>query len=315
MESGAAAVRPRLQSFRSYHRRMNLQDWVDGGSREQVFGFTMFVREDGQPPRHGDQGRHLTFLHGYPTCSWDWSKIWPTVLAEGHRALAFDFIGFGHSEKPRMRYSYDLQLRCLEMLWKAHGVTRTVIVAHDYGSTAAQELLARNAEGRLPVKLEGAVLLNGGLFPALHRARPVQRALRIPLLGDLIARLIDQSRFERAFAEVFAVPPTKAELEQFWASIARDHGNLLSARLLHYMGERKVHEKRWIDALERAEVPLTFIWGQRDPVSGAHVMDELRRREAITGELVALDDAGHYPQWEQPEAVAAALTDFLRRLG
>lgn len=287
---------------------MDLHEWIDGGVTEKVFGYDMFVREEGEGPRH------LTFLHGYPTCSWDWAKIWPAVLDEGHRALAFDFIGFGHSEKPRIRYSYDLQLRCLELLWKAHGVRETVLVAHDYGSSAAQELLARHREGRLGVTLQGAALLNGGLFPGLHRARPIQRALRIPFLGDVLACLIDDRRFERAFTEVFAVEPTPFELAQFWEAISHDGGNYLAARLLHYMGERKIHDARWGEALEETAVPLAFIWGQRDPVSGAHVMAELRRRDAITARLVALDDAGHYPQWERPEAVANALRSFLRDL-
>ena len=59
---------------------------------------------------------------------------------------------------------------------------------------------------------------------------------------------------------------------------------------------------------------MLLIWGANDefaPIAGAHRFE----RELPSTELVAIEDAGHFVWDEQPERCAAALTDFLGRLG
>jgi pimeloyl-ACP methyl ester carboxylesterase len=59
---------------------------------------------------------------------------------------------------------------------------------------------------------------------------------------------------------------------------------------------------------------MLFVWGPADPVSGAHVLPRVRER-LPNARIVVLDEdpaTGHYPQVENPVAVAAALTTFLR---
>ena len=72
------------------------------------------------------------------------------------------------------------------------------------------------------------------------------------------------------------------------------------------MAERREFEDRWVGALEGTDVPLAFVWGMLDPISGAHIAERIRER--LSGApLVALDDVAHWPQLEAPERVAAAL--------
>ena len=59
------------------------------------------------------------------------------------------------------------------------------VLAHDYGDTVTQELLARYDERQLTggagPELASVCLLNGGLFPEVHRALLAQRLLLSPL--------------------------------------------------------------------------------------------------------------------------------------
>ena len=59
-------------------------------------------------------------------------------------------------------------------------------------------------------------------------------------------------------------------------------------------------------ALEQTDVPLRFIWGMLDPVSGAHMAERIRQR-LPAAPFVALDDVGHWPMLEAPGRVAAAI--------
>ena len=52
-------------------------------------------------------GRPLLLIHGFPTCSYDWSRIWPGLVESGFNPIALDMLGFGLSDKPA-QHRYDL---------------------------------------------------------------------------------------------------------------------------------------------------------------------------------------------------------------
>lgn len=258
------------------------------------------------------EGPWLTLLHGFPSSSWDWAAVAPRLGAE-RRLLAFDFVGFGDSSKPTRRaFSLMDQADLTEELWRRHGVRDTALLAHDYGSSVALELLARQSEGRLGARVHAAVLLNAGLYLDLYRPRPIQRLLRLPLVGALVARLIGLRGFRRSFSAVFAPAhrPGDAELAQHWEAVARRGGQRQAHRLIRYIDERRRHRARWERALEQGDVPLAFVWGLLDPVSGAPIAERLRQRRP-SAPFTALDDVGHYPQLEAPERTADAILRFL----
>lgn len=266
---------------------MSLETWWSEG--RHVDG--LFVHEAGDGPL-------VTLLHGYPGSSYDFHRV-VDDLPE-HRTLAPDLLGFGRSAKPRdHRYSIHEQADLVEHLWQETGMTTTVLVAHDYSTSVAQELLARRAAG-----ITGVVLLNGAVYPHLHRPTVVQELLLGPD-GPALAAAIDEDAFRNGLRETFATT-TDRELRDLWRAMSRDDGHLLAADLLHYVADRADHGERWVTAMESTPLPLTFVWGLLDPVSGAHVLAEVRRR--LPGaDVRALPAVGHWPPLEAPTEVARAV--------
>ena len=252
-------------------------------------------------------GPAMTMLHGFPSSSHDWAKVMPS-LAAAHDVLAPDFLGFGASEKPgEHRYSLLEQADLIEAVWASVGVEETVLVAHDYGVSVAQELLARAAEGRLGVRLRALHLLNGGLYPELHRPQPVQTALLDPEQGPRISELVTEELFIAGLRPTFAEGyHASADSEDIWEATNRDGGERIGHLLIRYISDRQEHGSRWTGALERTGVPLRFVWGMLDPVSGAHMAERIRER-LPDAPFVALEDVAHWPPLEAPERVAAAL--------
>ncbi len=157
-----------------------LERWINAGSISTLLGHRIFTRTALAPNKEP-----LLLIHGYPTASYDWHKVWPG-LAERYSLVTLDMLGFGMSAKPpNARYPIGLQADLCEALLQQHGIVQPHVLAHDYGDTVAQELLAREREGRL--RLASVCFLNGGLFPETHRARPIQKLLANPLLGPLLA--------------------------------------------------------------------------------------------------------------------------------
>src|SRR4030095_13886630 len=93
-------------------------------------------------------GPWCTVLHGFPTSSFDWHRVWDAVCA-GRHVLTFDFLGFGDfHQPPDHHYSIHEQADLPEEIWRRHRVETTALVVHDYAVSVAQELLARLGEGR-----------------------------------------------------------------------------------------------------------------------------------------------------------------------
>jgi pimeloyl-ACP methyl ester carboxylesterase len=160
-----------------------IQEWWSSGEPVTVrlggVGRTIFIRRIGTGPT-------ITMLHGFPGSSHDWAKLAP-VLAQRHALLLPDFLGFGASEKPAEHsYSIHEQADLVEALWALEGIASTGILAHDYGLSVTQELLARRAEGALGVDLAAVHMLNGGLYPDLARPEPSQIALLDPDLARIL---------------------------------------------------------------------------------------------------------------------------------
>jgi pimeloyl-ACP methyl ester carboxylesterase len=283
-----------------------LADWQRSGSRFRHRGHSIFYRDEGPAGAEA-----LLCLHGFPTASWDWHRLWPGLVARW-RVIAVDMIGYGFSDKPP-RYPYSLldQADLCQEILESLGVRRVHLLAHDVGDSVAQELLARHVErtSQGSLSIASVCLLNGGLFPETHRPTLTQKILASPV-GFLAGRLMTERRFGTSFSEVFGArtKPTAAELAEFWSLIAFNGGQRIAHQLIRYMKERLVHRQRWVGALH-AELPLRVINGADDPVSGAHMIRRLRE-ELPEADVVTLPGIGHYPQIEDPAEVMRAYLEF-----
>ena len=164
------------------------------------------------------------------------------------------------------------------------------------------------------MQIKSVCLLNGGIFPEAIRPRPIQKLLVGPL-GWLVGRVMNQDLFGKNFSAVFGpdTQPTDEELADFWALIAHHDGAKIAHKISQYQKERQQHRAHWVGALQKTTVPLRFINGPLDPVSGATMVT--RYRQLIPDpDVVVLHGIGHYPQVEAPDAVLEAFFSFVDRL-
>ena len=283
------------------------KQWQSRGKLEAVLGHSIFVVDEG--------AAHLptiVLLHGFPTSSWDWQPIWDE-LAKDYRLIALDMLGFGFSDKPNSRqYSIHGQADIVEALVKTKGLTNFHVLAHDYGDTVAQELLARQLEGAGSGTWLSCCLLNGGLFPETHRALLTQKLLLSPL-GKFLNRLTGYSKFSKNFSSVFGPQskPSEQDLENFWWLINVNNGKHIFHNLITYMRDRIEHRERWVSALQKSTIPLAVINGSVDPVSGAHMVARYKELHCRLDYLAQLSVIGHYPQVEAPKEVYSHYQHFI----
>jgi pimeloyl-ACP methyl ester carboxylesterase len=281
-----------------------VRTWFEQGDYARVDGVGLFYRvADGG-------GRDLPWLvcfHGFPTSSWDWHALLP-LLENRRRVLVFDFPGYGLSEKPPSRdYSLKRQLDAGEALLRHLQIRRFDLLTHDMGNSVACELLRRRERGGCPFELQSLTVLNGGIYMELHRALATQKLLRTPGIGAIAARLTSWRLFRRQYPNVYA-DPAQFDEEHYrsqWSLILNNGGRQVLHKIAGYMKERTRMGDQWTGPLERLDLPLRVLWGDRDPIALYAIAQRLCSRNP-RARLHTLEGIGHYPQLEAPQRVAAA---------
>ncbi len=285
-------------------------DWRRRGSFHPVFDRQVFCRVEGSL-----EAEPLLILHGFPTSSLDFHRVHGR-LAERGGVVAHDHIGFGLSAKPKL-YSYSLleQADTAVALWQRLGIASGHLLAHDYGTSVATELLARRERGLLPIELASVTLSNGSIHLELASLRLSQRIARSRVFGPIFSRLVFRAYFKRVMRRLWADPrrAEDADLEAMWRGVRCHDGHLRTHQISSYLGERMRFRHRWIGALTRLDLPAHVLWGRRDPVAVEAIATKLAG-EIPGAELTWLDDVGHYPMLEVPECWADAALDFLGRV-
>ncbi len=296
----------------------SFDDWRAGGEYFPHLSHRVFYRRSSREAADFTARPVLLLIHGFPTASWDWSAMWAD-LATRFTLIAPDLLGMGFSAKPQ-NYVYNIsdQADLCEELLSRLNVGRYHILAHDYGDTVAQELLARAHDGSARMELASICFLNGGLFAETHRPLFSQRLLVSPL-GQFVARRISKTRFTESMARVFGAntPPAKHDIDAMWAMLNEHDGLMVLPALLEYMRERRRHRARWVGALIHAAgdalhtpIPIRLIDGVDDPISGRHMA--ARYRQLVpTADIMLLNGIGHYPHIEAPDLVLRGYIDFV----
>lgn len=233
-------------------------------------------------------------------------------MAEKFSLVAFDMMGYGFSDKLKdFDYTTFQQADILQGLIEHLKIKKLHILAHDYGNTITQELLARDDEKRLNFEIQTICFMNGALFPETHRPILAQKILISPI-GFIFGKLIPNSKFRQSLASVFGenTQPTERELDDFIEVFQYNGGRQISHKLIQYMREREKYRNRWVGALENMTQPFRFINGLDDKVSGRHLVKRFREVLPEQKDIIELENVGHFPHFEVPELVLRYFFEF-----
>ncbi len=285
----------------------DVRAWEARGKRVTVDGRAIWVLD--VPPASASDADPLLVLHGFPSCSFDWRHVLDALRGR-RRVVLVDFLGFGLSDKPDVRYSMRLQADVVEGVARQLGIERVALLTHDMGDTVGGELLARSIEGTLPFAITQRVLTNGSIYIDMaHLTAGQELLLSLP---DAPTELVRAEGYRAGLAGTFSpnssVPDD--ELDAQWLLAAHNDGNALLARTIRYIEDRRAEERRFTGAIETHPSPLTVVWGEDDPIAIVAMTETLRAARPDI-DLTVLDGVGHYPMIEAPERFAAAVTNFL----
>ncbi len=255
----------------------------------------------------GIGGRPILLLHGFTGSKEDFTE-WLDPLAEsGWHAVAPDHRGHGKSSKPDGESAYSIAILAGDALALADqlGWSHFALLGHSMGGYIAQSM-AFSA----PDRLDALVLMDTGhgavksLDPELVAAAvSVVRARGINALADILFGR--ESPLETpAHRRLVAERPGFAEFEDYKFRAA-------SPDLYASLATELVTLPDSLDKLRDLppNLPVLVMVGEEDT---PFLEFSRQMQRAIQGaRLVVIPDAGHSPQFENPEAWWKAVSDFL----
>lgn len=283
---------------------MTANDWKSKGEFITVNDRKLFVIDTSSFFSSEDQvpSKTMVVLHGYPTSSYDYYKVLPE-LSKHYRVIIHDHLGFGFSDKP-LDYSYSLldQADLALQLWQQLGVKKVHLLAHDYGTSVATEIIARNNNHELTIEIEKLTLCNGSMHIELSQLRTIQKLLKNKWLGKYVAKLTTYAIFSKNLRNVYfdKTKVSNNELKDMWMQLEYNEGRKVIHKLSQYINERYTYWNRWIGALKETNLQTNIVWAKNDPVA-VPAIARLIATEISNNKLFWIENTGHFPMLENPD--------------
>jgi pimeloyl-ACP methyl ester carboxylesterase len=283
---------------------MTANDWKSKGEFITVNDRKLFVIDTSSFFSSEDKipTETMVILHGYPTSSYDYYKVLPE-LSKHYRVIIHDHLGFGFSDKP-LNYSYSLldQADLALQLWQQLGVKKVHLLAHDYGTSVATEIIARNNNNELTIEIENLTLCNGSMHIELSQLRTIQKLLKNKWLGKYVAKLTTYAIFSKNLRNVYfdKTKVSNNELKDIWMQLEYNEGRKVIHKLSQYINERYIYWNRWIGALKETNLQTNIVWAKNDPVA-VPAIARLIATEISNNKLFWIENTGHFPMLENPD--------------
>jgi haloalkane dehalogenase len=246
-------------------------------------------------------GPAIVLMHGFPDNLHLYDRVYGDL--RGRRVVAFDFLGFGQSDKPRGHdYTFAEQAAQLDAVVRALHLGGVVLVAHDASGPAAINWALDHR-----ASVAGLVLLNT-FYGAMPTTNPPE-AIRIysePGFQDLAQAITADRRVSRwlyfwQVGRFISNPRIRSELvPKLWRQFipAQPAFAALNRDLLPAVAA----DTRRTPELQAFDRPVRIIFGARDPYLNAGMAHSFHALFP-TSDLFLLP-ARHYVQVDAPRRVA-----------
>ncbi len=271
----------------------------------EVGKFRWYYRE--ALPLNSSDREPVVLLHGLVSQSYGWRHVLPALAEQGFRAIAPDWLGCGYSDMPDRRdfaYTPDVFVEALGQFLDALELPQVSLVVQGFLAPIGLLYALRH-----PERVHRIAILNAPLATTAKLPWKLQQ-MGIPLVGDMLTQdplLVDRTleggggyRIEDKDLDVYRRPWLKTS--DAGRSLLRIIQNL---QLVQSTEAITTGFQDW-------QRPILVAWGLRDPWLPLE-MAESFVQSLPTGELVKLEEVGHYPQEDWHEKVNEILLPFLRR--
>lgn len=274
------------------------------GALQRVRHTLEYIEVDGAATRvlRAGKGAPLVLLHGTGGHLEAYARN-IEGLSRHFNVIAYDMLGHGWSDKPDTPYTPDVLSQHLVGLLDALGIDRAHLSGESLGGWVAAWTAAHH-----PDRVRGLVLNTPGNVANNPETMQRVKELSLKAASNPTPEVI-RGRLEWLFKDKSFVTQ---ELVDVRRGIYVQEGYLRATENMVAVQDPEVREAyawrpEWAGSISARTL---LLWTDEDPT--ASVEDAKVLQGWIPGSSFALiEGAGHWPQWEKPEAFEEHLTTFL----
>lgn len=249
-------------------------------------------------------GRPVVFIHGSFGSIYDFTmSVLPHV--KNYEAVLVDRPGHGYSTRPaQLKMSIFDQARYLNLLLKAKGIEKPVLVGHSFGAIVA---IAYALD--YPKDLTGMVLGGPYVTPWNGPTNPLHTTTAIPVIGEIYRHCLvvpfGQSIRNSIGNKVFYPSAAPRDYIAVSSSLAMRPGHFKAnaADIMELNAGLRAMQPRWSEV----KIPTSIITGDLDLVAPHAEHADPLHRAFKNSQLILLEKTGHQPFFTAPEQVMKAV--------
>jgi pimeloyl-ACP methyl ester carboxylesterase len=244
------------------------------------------------------------FVHGNPGSVHDWARL-VEATGEHGRAIALDFPGYGDADKPEtFPYTIEGYANHLDGALALLGVERAHLIVHDFGGPWGLQWAVDH-----PDAYASATLVDTGVVLG-YRWHALAKIWRTRGLGELFFKMTTRPAARSALKRGQPRPLPDEAFELFYKA-NKDKGTQ-RAILRLYRSSPPSFLESLAAPLRRMSRPTLVVWGAHDPYIKVEYAEQ-QKQTFPDAEVVVLEESGHWPMWDAPEEMEAAIVPFLAR--
>jgi pimeloyl-ACP methyl ester carboxylesterase len=249
-------------------------------------------------------GHVVVLAAGFSVPYYIWDPTFDALTAEGFRVLRYDYYGRGFSDRPDVPYTQAFYVRQLTELLDSLQIIDSIDLV---GLSLGGAVVTGFADS-FPDRVRSLIYI----APSFRTPGTVPPLATTPSLWNFAAAVVA----ERGWAD--EQPGDFLHPERFpdWADryrVQMQYRGFRRARLSELVVNASVDQREELERVGGHARPALVIWGKQDPSvpfeSSGPLLETMPRAR-----LVAIEDSGHLPQWEQPAITQMAIVEFLHEM-
>ena len=244
---------------------MELNNFTDLGKYVNIDGHNLFVIDMGADDLQ--EKEVMVIINGFPSISYDYHKVL-LELSQYYRVIIHDHFGFGFSELPS-KYCYSLieQADVCIKLWTKMKLKKFSILANNYGTKVAQEVLFRYNSKLLPFKLNKVILSKNSnkldYLNLLNLNKLIENKKLVRYREELTSR-DNKGELENFEFKNRGLTEDDSKVHKIWNKFNDLHGQREILVASNFLDESYLYWHRWVKALKDSEIPVKIFWRKDD---------------------------------------------------
>ena len=280
---------------------------IDQSAREKADG-SFVALSDGVTHYEtaGDEkGKPVVLVHGFSVPYFIFDPTFKFLSKKGFRVLRYDLFGRGYSDRPDLRYDIHLFVRQLKELLDALNFKNVNLIGLSMGGPITTAFTAE-----YPDYVSRHILIDpaGGKPVSLSL---LLKVVTMPGLGELLLGLFGSASMVRGIAADLFTPKLVAEFQARYKIQMQYQGFKRAILSTMRNGMLGSFTNTYIRT-GNLKKPTLLFWGRHDRTvpfeQSAEILKALPHAE-----FQVIENCGHIPHYENPEAVNPILLEFLER--